>query len=206
MLASMYFKWAARKGHEVETIQEPGMSPILLIRGPRVGAILEGEEGLHKLQREDSGQKKDRGRPATQVQLARIEVLCSVGTGHSPTPEIGDIHTREVAKDQKEHHSPLLEANHGTSGLSVRVQSSEEVARELLMALMARKESGLPPSEELVRVYHLSRAQYARDPRTGERSSRARDVLDGALDAFLLAYLKRQVDDSSPEEKDEEEE
>jgi ATP-dependent Clp protease ATP-binding subunit ClpC len=206
MLASMYLKWAARKGHEVETIQEPGMSPILLIRGPRVGAILRGEEGLHKLQREDSGQKKDRGRPSTQVQLAHIEVLCSAGSGHSSTPEIGDIRTREVAKDQKEHHSTLLEAHHGTSGLSVRVQSSEEVARELLTALMVRQESGLPPSEELVRVYHLAKAQYARDPRTGERSSRARDVLDGALDAFLLAYLKQQAGESSPEEKDEEEE
>jgi hypothetical protein len=200
----MYFKWAARKGHEVEAIQELGTSPILVLRGPKVGAILRGEEGLHKVQREDGGQKKDRGRPSTLVQLARIEVLCSSGSDHHPlTPQMGDIHTREVVQDHKEHHSPLLEARQGASGLSVRVHSSEEVARDLLSALLLRQESGIPPSEELVRVYHLAKEQYARDPRTGERSSRARDVLDGALDAFLLAYLKQQAGDSPLEEKDE---
>ena len=72
--------------------------------------------------------------------------------------------------------------------------------------MLIRQESGIPPGEELVRIYHLAKAQYARDPRTGERSSRARDVLDGALDAFLLAYLKQQADDSPQEQKDGEEE
>jgi hypothetical protein len=174
------------------------------MRGPKICVILRGEEGLHKLQREDSGQKRERGRPTTQVQLARIEVLCGAGSSdHFLTPEIGDIHTREVMreqKEQKEHHTALLEARHVASGLSVRVHSSEEVAHELLGALLLRQESGIPPSEDLVRVYHLAKAQYVRDPRTGERSSRARDVLDGALDAFLLAYLKQQTDVSPKDE------
>ncbi|MGO8951235.1 MAG: AAA family ATPase [Ktedonobacterales bacterium] len=209
MLAVMYMKWAGRKGHDVAAIQEPGMNPILLVRGPNIGAILRGEEGLHKLQHDDGvPRKKDRGRATTRVQLARVDVLLASGDVSVP-PAAGDVSIAEIIRDakdakdvkdpkeprdQRDNRSALLEARHERSGLSVRVQSSEEVARGLLRALLVRQESGIPPGDELVRVYHLAKAQYVRDPRTGVRSTRARDVLDGALDAFLLAYLKQKAD------------
>ncbi len=210
MLSSMYTKWATRKGHDIDAINEPGTNPILLVRGPNIAAILSGEEGLHKLQREDSAHKKhERGRTATQVQLARVEVVRAVVDG-SVASVAGDIHISECAKDllepsdRRDYHSALLEARHESSGLSIRVRSTEEVAGELLRALLSRQESGLPPSDELVRIYHLAKSQYVRDPRTGERFTRAKDVLDGALDTFLLAYLKHKVEDGASRRSEDE--
>jgi hypothetical protein len=46
---------------------------------------------------------------------------------------------------------------------------------------------------DVARLYSFGRSHYVRDPRTGERSNRARDVLHGDIDEFLLAYLSRQL-------------
>jgi hypothetical protein len=46
---------------------------------------------------------------------------------------------------------------------------------------------------DVARLYSFGRSHYVRDPRTGERSNRARDVLRGDIDTFLLAYLSRQL-------------
>jgi ATP-dependent Clp protease ATP-binding subunit ClpC len=179
VLSQMYVKWATRKGHEVESIHEPGGSPILLVRGPKIGAILRGEAGLHKLQREDSS-LKGRGRASIQVQLARVDV---VAADHAE-----GITTEEARR--------LLQTASESGYLSGKdTRDSKEAGGQ-------RPESAVPPVEELVRVYHLARAQYARDPRTGLRSSRAREVLDGALDPFLLAYLKQSAEEP-PEGREE---
>ncbi|HST87267.1 MAG TPA: hypothetical protein VLJ14_02725, partial [Ktedonobacterales bacterium] len=68
-------------------------------------------------------------------------------------------------------------------------EMGDQAARDLLAALLVRGRAGRTPSDEVVRVYHLMKTSYVRDPRTGARSSRPREVLDGALDTFLLAYL-----------------
>ena len=171
MLSQMYVKWATRKGHEVASIHEPGGNPILLMRGPKIGAILRGEAGLHKLQREDSN-LKGRGRASVQVQLARVDIV-SVEQGEGMAPE----------------EARRFFQTSGESGYS-----AGKDAHDTKEATGQRQESAVPPVEELARVYHLARAQYARDPRTGMRSSRAREVLEGALDPFLLAYLKQSTE------------
>jgi hypothetical protein len=43
--------------------------------------------------------------------------------------------------------------------------------------------------EELARVCYMARSQSIRDPRTGHREGRPREVLAGAIDPFLVAYL-----------------
>ncbi len=198
MLASMYAKWAQRKGHEVEAIHEVGTNPILLLRGPNIGAILRGEEGLHKLQREDSGpRKQERGHSSTYVQLARVVVLHTSPDRSLPRPP-EEISLREVAlpSESQDNRHEVLEIRHERIGLQIRVKSSDSTAHELAQALLEHQERVAAPSEELARVYHLDKSQYARDPRTGARSPRTRDVLDGALDAFLLAYLKQKAEEA----------
>jgi hypothetical protein len=44
--------------------------------------------------------------------------------------------------------------------------------------------------ETLARVYYLGRSQYVRDPRSGHREGRSRDVLRGGIDGFLFAFLR----------------
>jgi ATP-dependent Clp protease ATP-binding subunit ClpC len=52
-------------------------------------------------------------------------------------------------------------------------------------------EDGKRDTAEVVRLYSFGRSHYVRDPRTGERSNRAREVLKGDIDSFLLAYLSQ---------------
>lgn len=51
--------------------------------------------------------------------------------------------------------------------------------------------AALQAPSELVRVYHAGRQQSVRDPRTGQHVARLREVTGGAIDSFLLAYLKQ---------------
>lgn len=44
------------------------------------------------------------------------------------------------------------------------------------------------------RLYSFARSHSIRDPRTGRRSSRPRDVLNGDLDTFLVAYLSSDLE------------
>jgi protein subunit release factor A len=52
---------------------------------------------------------------------------------------------------------------------------------------------GTTDASEVVRLYCFARSHYVRDPRTGERSNRAREVLKGEIDAFLLTYLAQRL-------------
>jgi hypothetical protein len=66
----------------------------------------------------------------------------------------------------------------------------------------------LDGTDVIARVYNLARTQYVRDPRTGQRDGRPREVLGGALDPFLLAYLRHDEErraeaPSEPERQDE---
>ncbi len=69
----------------------------------------------------------------------------------------------------------------------VRAADPIAVAAELIAARLAA--GAAPSSDDVVRVYHLAKTQYVRDPRTNHREGRVREVLDGAIDAFLVAYL-----------------
>src|SRR5262249_9941985 len=89
-----------------------------------------------------------------------------------------------------------IEAYEPRSALRVRVRAAAAaaVAAELIAARLAAAAAPPPPAaadQSVVRVYHIAKTQYVRDPRTGHREGRVKDVLDGALDPYLLAYLAR---------------
>lgn len=200
-LRDMYIAWAKRKGYEVESIGETEAQPVLLLRGPNLERILAGEGGIHKLQREKEGQK-ERSHNGLQVQLALVEVLAAPRKDHYPfTPESitvvpgVDGHDHE-SKEGKGQTLQIAEATEWNSNLRVRVraQRAEETVLAWLAARLIRQNAQAPASDEVVRIYHLARTQYARDPRTAWRSGRPRDVLAGTIDDFLLAYLKQQAE------------
>ncbi|HEV2458346.1 MAG TPA: hypothetical protein VGS80_08260, partial [Ktedonobacterales bacterium] len=128
------------------------------------------------------------------VQLARVELLAVPREGDVPFArdavelvEASEVRPRE-SKDRAVH---VVEAVEPGSGERVRVRCTDalKVALQLIAARLLAHRAARPPTDELVRVYHLAKSQYVRDPRTGCRAMRPRDVLDGALDPFLLAYL-----------------
>src|SRR5579859_3841264 len=204
-LHAMYSGWATRKGYEVITVSEPGQPFLLRLHGPNLGTILSGEEGLHKLQR-DAEEPAGRGRGNAVVRLARVEVL-PVRESNSlrAAAEMAPLTESSVARDGKDGMIRSVELTDPTTREVVRVYAEDagHVARDLLVALLGRGAGGTAPGEDVARVYHLGRTQYVRDPRTGLRVNRPRDVLAGALDSFLVAYLKRGADGRLEESGDE---
>jgi hypothetical protein len=90
----------------------------------------------------------------------------------------------------------MVEVRDDAAGIQIRLRAGkgdkdDQAARDLLAALLVRGRAGRPPADEVARVYHLMKTSYVRDPRTGARSARPREVFDGELDTFLLAYLTR---------------
>jgi protein subunit release factor A len=228
-LRAMYTAWAQLQGYEVEVISPAhpsggataGSAPAsaipaasatagsgatyLLLRGPSAQALLRGEEGIHKLQREPASAEQARGasggRRASQVQLARVEVLPVPPTEPEQLPfQLEDVRVSVVPPPARARRaaSPrtLAEAIDQVSGLRVCVaaQDAEHVALALLAARTTRpsKSSGLAGGDEVARIYCLAPTQYVRDPRTNHREGRPREVLEGHIDAFLYAYLSQQ--------------
>ncbi len=74
-------------------------------------------------------------------------------------------------------------------------QTKTELARAEVLPLSEDEDrgEGMRTGAEVVRLYSFGRSHYVRDPRTGERSNRAKDVLGGDIDAFLLAYLSQRL-------------
>ncbi len=216
-LAALYRRWAERKGHEVALVNEPGAPPILRIASPNLRGILRGECGIHKHQCEQTeGRDRDRGRGRPKVRLARVELL--------PVPPEGDRALRPEALEIVELGEPvgtagrdgrdgrqlpeeraarLIEATDPRSGQRVRVRAADPaaIAAELIAARLAA--GAVPSSDEVVRVYHLAKTQYVRDPRTNHREGRVREVLDGAIDAFLVAYLAQHEASEGADQADE---
>jgi ATP-dependent Clp protease ATP-binding subunit ClpA len=200
-LAAMYVSWARRKGYEVEAIHESGADPVLAVRGPNLTSILRGEEGVHKLQSEAAA-TRERSRASVQVRLAHVEILSAPRKDQFPfTREDVQLAPPSESRHRegKEHQPQSVEVNDLVRGLRVKVRcaNAEQTALALLAAALLRHDAGLAPADDLARIYHLARTQYVRDPRTGLRLGRARDVLAGAIDDFLLAYLKWQADENT---------
>ncbi|HLJ81330.1 MAG TPA: AAA family ATPase, partial [Ktedonobacterales bacterium] len=193
-LHAMYTGWATRKGYEVATVSAPGQQPFVLrLHGPNLGTILSGEEGLHKLQR-DAEEPAGRGRANAVVRLARVEILpVRDSTSLRAAADIIPVVAHGAERDGKDSAAHTAEFTDPATRetVQVRAEDAERIARELLVALLGRAAAGTATAEEIARVYHLGRTQYVRDPRTGLRLNRPREVLAGALDSFLVAYLNR---------------
>lgn len=212
-LSAMYSAWAQQQGYEVEPVTELGAPcAVLLVRGANIHAMLRGESGIHKRQREPSGLDPARGiagaRRATQIQLARVEVLPAPSTEPEALPfRREDIQITLVASatHQGTGHTgtqgaagarQVAVATDRVSGTEVRVvaRDAERIALALLAARALRPYPGatVTGSDEMARIYYLARSQYVRDPRTNHRERRPREVLEGRIGPFLFAYLSQQ--------------
>jgi peptide chain release factor 2 len=195
VLHAMYRAWADAKGYEAETVHEDGAAELLLtVHGPSVAAMLQGEAGLHK--RQTSTSRSPGARDArTAVQLARVEITPIPAPSAEPRRSQSDgIHLMyldvQPPPADRGRDRTLVEAYHAASGTRLRFVSQDP--SRFAAALLRARLDAAPASthtDEIVRLYNLTRTQYVRDPRTGQRSDHPRAVLSGALDPFLLAYL-----------------
>ncbi len=226
-LAAMYTGWASQQGYECESIaaaDEPGA--LLLVRGPNIQALLRGEDGIHTRQSAPAtpdGLDPARGlagaRPALDTCFVRVEVLPVPSTEAQALPFQREdvvvavepsapgrrVKARDKAQDATGDQAGARQTATATdrvSGTAVRVTAREagEVALALLAARAARPSQGaaLTASDVVARVYCLARSQYVRDPRTNHRERRARQVLEGRIGPFLVAYLSARRPSTPP--------
>jgi len=190
-LHDMYSAWSQRMGYDVETLTEPGGTErLLVVRGLTVAVILRGEAGIHQQTRRDGDAPGHEYHRA--VQRARVEILPLVLRAPDDQPFRAEelrLVTRAVTQAHKGPHA-LQQVEASARGVSVHLIGQD--APELAVTLLAARLLSPPTeAEEVVRVYTTGRERWVRDPRTGVRSNDPRDILDGALDPFLVGYMRQ---------------
>lgn len=185
-LADSHSAWARRLGfdvvevHEVRAGKGVARQIVLQINGAAVYGMLEGEDGLHEILTDAKSPSR----------LVRVTVMPVPGAG--PDEEMMEV----VVNAGKR---PEVQATHRQTGQTISIRPTagtadiEMLARELLAAEMARQDrlhAGAAP-QEVVRRWWLGSKPSVRDPRTGVAVARIKDVLQGDIDRFLLAYLEQ---------------
>ena len=198
-LVGSHTAWAGRLGYEVLTIHEeqaeagtgtPSMQVVLQINGAAAAGMLEAEDGFHEFA---DGRGPDR--------LVKVIVMPAVA-------DEDDAETAVVATERDGGAAvSCVRATHRRSGRTVTIRSrhpraaAEGHARELLAAESARQRvagTRAAPTA-VVRRWWLGDNADVRDPRTGVTLARLKDVLDGQIEPFLLAYLERRVSVTPPD-------
>jgi ATP-dependent Clp protease ATP-binding subunit ClpC len=191
-LAECHGAWADRLGYEVLRIHEeagdgavgPVAQVVLQINGAAVAGMLEAEDGFHEFAD---------GRSASR--LVKVTVMPAV------PEDDGDV-TTEVGEPGRDAAGAIVpvRATHRPSGRTVAIRSRQpradavNQARELLAAEMARQRTlvAAAPHPAIVRRWWLGDNPDVRDPRTGVTVPRLKEVQNGQIEPFLLAFLERQ--------------
>ena len=191
-LAQMYLGWAERHRYQVEVLDDrcgtPAESAALVVSGPGAWALLANEAGLHQLSRVGD----ERGRE--ERELVRVEVL-PLFDGVEPRRVDVSVEARvEPAARGRLVDQPRLLVSLLHRPSLVRVEgrgagAQEEQVERLLPLLGAQiaAKGGRAAGNAVVRRYRFGPAPLVKDRRSGLSSARLSRVLEGYIDAFLLA-------------------
>jgi peptide chain release factor 2 len=226
MLLRMYLRWAQRHKFETEIIdqlegEEAGLKSVTVgIHGRWSYGYLRAERGVHRLVRISPYDSQKR----RHTTFALIEVLPEV----EDDTEIGDIPEDELKVDTFRSQGAggqhvnktdsAVRLTHIPTGIVAQSQNerSQHQNREFAMKVLKARllERRLEERErELaalrgehveagwgnqIRSYVLHPYQMVKDHRTNHETSATNDVLDGDLDAFMLAELERTATAEQP--------
>jgi peptide chain release factor 2 len=211
MLWRMVTRWAERRGFKVtvndyQEGDEAGIKSVTLtIEGPRVYGLLSAEAGTHRLVR-ISPFDQARRRHTSFAALDVIPVLDEEDTpeiDRSSGPGGQGVNTTDSA----------VRITHLPTGIVVAVQNersqlaNKTIALKILAARLAeraRKEREQQLAElrgergdiafgNQIRSYVLHPYQMVKDHRTGVETGNVQAVLDGDLDQFIAAELRRRA-------------
>ncbi|UTW53847.1 peptide chain release factor 2 [Kordiimonas sp. SCSIO 12610] len=220
MLFRMYFRWAEKKGHKVETVEysdgeEAGIkSATLLVKGENAFGWLKTESGVHRLVRIspfDSNARRHTSFASVWVYPViddsidieisesdlKIDTYRASGAGgqHVNTTDsavrITHLPSKIVVQCQNERSQHKNKAT-AMGMLKARLYEEELRRREEEANAVHSQKTEIGWGHQ-IRSYVLQPYQMVKDLRTGEESTQPQNVLDGDLDKFMAAALAARV-------------
>ena len=218
MLERMYLRWAERRGYKADILdrtegEEAGIKSVTIaVTGPLAYGYLRPEKGVHRLVRLSPFDAAHR----RHTSFALVEVLPEMNKADEinvPAEDIKvDVYKSSGAGGQNvQKNATAVRLTHIPTGLVVtcqnersQVQNRENALRVLKARLLEMKqEAQAEKLSELrgeytkaewgsqIRSYVLHPYQLVKDHRTDFEMGDTSAVLDGELDPFIEAYLRK---------------
>ena len=220
MILRMYLAWAQKNDYQTELLdrldnEEAGInSASIAIRGPMAYGYLKGESGMHRLIRISPFNTEGK----RQTSFAAVDVAPEV-SGQADI-QIRDDDVREdvfrasgAGGQHVNKTSSAIRLTHLPTNIVVQCQNQRSqhknraTAIKMLRARLARLEEERREAEQAakygrmpkvgfgsqIRSYFLHPDQRVKDARTGHLVGNFHSVLDGNIQEFLDAYLRRQM-------------
>ena len=219
MLERMYLRWAEARGYSVEIIdktegEEAGVKSVTVaVEGKYAFGYLRSEKGVHRLVRLSPFDSNHR----RHTSFALVEVLPQIAMDDpeveiDPTDLKIDVFKSSGAGGQNvQKNATAIRITHIPTGIVVscqnersQLQNKENALKVLRARLLEMKQA--EKDEEVaslrgeytkaewgsqIRSYVLHPYQMVKDHRTDYEWGNTQAVLDGELDDFMEAYLKR---------------